>query len=164
MLPQTAARYIESAQGMPVEYRQLPAIAWGDLARHFGIQLTAEEIERLQQAAAFDAKEPNRRFESDTAAKNREATEPMRRMAGEWIAPHYRKLEELRRARSGGFPAFRGWLLDNPQLFDRLRGLDRESFLQTALQAASQAGIALERGDLESAIAEARAELARRLV
>jgi hypothetical protein len=49
--------------------------------------------------AAFDAKQPQRRFSSDTEAKNKEATERIRQLASHWVMPHYLALEELRTGR-----------------------------------------------------------------
>ena len=66
MIAETAARHATGAQGKLIEYRQLPDIVWGDLGRHFGVDFTPEDVERLKQVATLDAKHPKRRFESDT--------------------------------------------------------------------------------------------------
>ena len=97
IIAETAARQVVSARGMLVAYRQLPEIVWGDVRRHFELDLTPEDMERLKQAATLDAKHPTRRFESDTEAKRREAGGHTRMLAERWIAPHYAKLEEIRR-------------------------------------------------------------------
>lgn len=164
MVAETAARHVVGAGGMPIEYGQLPDIVWGELARHFGLDLTPQDADQMKQAAAFDAKHPDRRFTSDTETKHREASADVRRRAAEWIAPHYARLEEIRMARASGFPAFRRFALDHPASLDRLRGLERDAFLETALELAAQAGIALDRSGIEKAIAEAHAERARRLL
>jgi hypothetical protein len=164
IVAETAARHVGSAQGKLIEYRQLPDIVWGDLGRHFGLDFTPEEVERLKQVAALDAKHPKRRFESDTESKNREAGERVRQLAEQWIAPHYAKLEKLRQEQAKGFETFRRLVLDDPALLERLSGLDRETFLTTAVRAASRAGIPLQRYDVERAIAEARIERQRRLL
>lgn len=80
------------------------------------------------------------------------------------IQPHYRKLEELRKAETAGFPAFRRFLLRHPAQLDTLRGLERDAFFRAALQVAGLAGIALEPRDLELALAEARAQRHQRLL
>ena len=164
MIAETAARHAAGAQGKLIEYRQLPDMVWGDLARHFGLDLTPDDVEQLRQAARFDAKHPKRRFESDTEAKNREAGERVRMLAERWIGPHYTKLEEIRRQQAEGFEAFRRLVLDDPALMERLSGLDREAFLEVAVREASQAGIPLQRYDVERAIAEARIERQGRLL
>jgi len=164
IVAETAAQHAVTAGGKPIEYSQLPDIVWGDLRRHFGIEFTPQEVDQLKQVATFDAKKPERRFENDTEAKNREATGHIRHLAAQWIAPHYARLEEIRLAHASGFPAFRRFLLDHPASLDRLRGLEREAFIDAALQLAAQAVIALDRPIIEKAIVEARAERARRLL
>ena len=47
---------------------------------------------------------------------------------------------------------------------ERLSGLDRETFLERAVREAAQAGIPLQRYDVERAIAEARIERQGRLL
>jgi hypothetical protein len=164
IVAETAARHVAAAGGKPIEYTQLPEAVWGDLGRHFGIEFTSQEVDLLKQVATRDAKKPERRFENDTDGKNREATAHVRRLVEQWIAPHFARLEEIRSAQAPGFPAFRRFLLDHPAALDRLRGLERGAFLEAALQMAAQAGLALERSQIETAIAEARAERARRLL
>ena len=164
MVAETAVRHLAGAGGMPIEYGQLPGIVWGDLSRHFGLDLTPQDADQMKEAAGRDAKHPDRRFTGDSEAKRREATADVRRLAEEWIAPHYTRLEEIRLARASGFPAFRRFLLDHPASLDRLRGLDRDAFLDAALELAARAGIALDRSGIEKAIAEAHAERARRLL
>lgn len=102
IVAETAAQHAVTAGGKPIEYSQLPDIVWGDLRRHFGIEFTPQEVDQLKQVATFDAKKPERRFENDTEAKNREATGHIRHLAAQWIAPHYARLEEIRRARALG--------------------------------------------------------------
>ena len=164
MIAETAARHVAGAQGKLIEYRQLPDIVWGDLGRHFGLDFTPEEVERFRQVATLDAKHPKRRFESDTEEKRREAGERMRMLAERWIGPHYAKLEEMRRQQADGFETFRRLVLDNPALMERLSGLDREGFLEAAVREASQAGIPLQRYEVERVIAEARRERQGRLL
>jgi len=107
IVAETAARHAAAAgsAGMLIEYRQLPGIVWGDLARHFGVEFTPREVEQLRQVARFDAKRPERRFASDTEAKQRDASVEIRRLAAQWIGPHYARLEEIRRAQTPGEPA-----------------------------------------------------------
>lgn len=164
IIAETAVRHAGGTPGKLVEYRQLPDIAWLELHRHFGFDLMPEEVAQLRQVAAFDAKQPNRRFESDTEAKHREATERVRLLATQFIEPYYAKLEEIRTAQAGGFPALRRLVLENPAVLDRLRGLEREAFLTAALHTASEAGVSLQREDLERALAEACAERMRRML
>jgi hypothetical protein len=94
-----AAANLYDGSGILVDYSQLPEAVWGDIARHFGVTLSAEEIERMQEETGFNAKKPGERFTNDTAGKRREASDQVHRLAEEWIMPHYRKLEEIRRAK-----------------------------------------------------------------
>lgn len=93
-----AAVKLYDGSGMLVDYSQLPEAVWGEIARHFGVSLSAEDIAQMHEETGFNAKKPGERFTSDTASKRREASDQVRRLAEEWIMPHYRKLEELRRA------------------------------------------------------------------
>jgi hypothetical protein len=96
---ETAAEFYDGS-GMLVDYSQLPEAIWGEIARHFGLALSAEDIAEMQEETSFHSKKPGERFASDTASKRREAGEQIGRLAEEWIMPHYRKLEELRRAKA----------------------------------------------------------------
>jgi hypothetical protein len=164
IVAETAARHAAATGGMPIDYTQLPAVVWGDLERNFGLDLTPDEVDQLKQVAAFDAKKPDRRFVSDTEDKRQEADDRVRRAAEQWISPHCARLEEIRLAHASGFAAFRRFLLDHPVSLDRLRGLDRDAFIDAALQSATQSAIQLDRSGIERAIADARAERARRLL
>jgi hypothetical protein len=99
ILTEAAVQHARSGGGLLVHYSQLPKLVWGGLQEHFGMVFSVEEIERLQHVAAFDAKQPQRRFSSDTEAKNKEATERIRQLASHWVMPHYLALEELRTGR-----------------------------------------------------------------
>ena len=164
IVAETAARHAAGAQGKLIEYRQLPEIGWDELPRHFGIELTDAERDRMKEIAALDAKQPQRRFTSDTEDKRRAATERTRGMAEQWIGPHYARLEEMRRIQMGGFPAFRRIVLEDPALLDRLSGLPREAFLSAAVHAAAQAGILLAKRDVEKAVEDAHMERFGRLL
>ncbi len=163
ILAQAAVEHARGSGAMLVHYSQLPEIVWSGLRDHFGIAFSAEEVDRLKQVASFDAKRPQQLFRADTEEKKKEASEKTRLLAGQWIVPHYRALEEIRRPR--GFAAFQRWILDNPQLLERLRGLGgREEFIAMALKMAAESGFPLLRSQVESAIAEVGLERAGRIV
>jgi hypothetical protein len=50
----------------------------------------------MQAASRLDAKNPFLRFEDDTEAKARAATDLIRQMADRWIGPVYAELEAIR--------------------------------------------------------------------
>jgi hypothetical protein len=61
---EAAERHREDATGLFVDYRDLPEAAWGPVAGHFGIEFRAEQVERMREAAQFDAKSPGKVWES----------------------------------------------------------------------------------------------------
>jgi hypothetical protein len=81
------------ATGMPVNYAQLPGAVWGDIARHFGVSFTSDEIRQMRGVALFHAKRPRQRFEADEENKLREASDSVRDAAERWVSPYYRELE-----------------------------------------------------------------------
>jgi hypothetical protein len=95
-LCETAGQHFPDQRGMLVNYRQIPAVVWEDLPRHFGFELTAGAIERMKEAATLDAKDRGRRFEGDSARRQTEASEEIRRAAEQWVTPKYERLERLR--------------------------------------------------------------------
>ncbi len=52
-----------------IDYQDLPAAAWGPVARHFGLTLSADDQARMSHAAQFDAKSPNSAFQRDSEQK-----------------------------------------------------------------------------------------------
>lgn len=87
-----------SGRGSLVNYRQLPDSVWTTLAEFFGLELSEADTERMRRAARLDAKNPALDFDDDTAAKNLEAGDGLRREAERWARPVYEQLEEARRA------------------------------------------------------------------
>jgi len=80
------------ATGMSVNYAQLPEAVWGDIARHFGVSFTSDEIEQMRGIASYHAKRPRQRFEADEENKLREASDSVRDAAERWVSPYYREL------------------------------------------------------------------------
>jgi len=93
-----AALQHRSTDGLLVNYRQLPDAVYSTIARHFQIEFSSADIERLRRAAQFDAKDPTQRFEEDSRKKNRAATDGMRRLAAQYLDPLYEQLEVARTA------------------------------------------------------------------
>ena len=96
LLCETAGRQFPDERGMLVNYRQIPEVAWERLPERFGFTLPAGAMELMKTAAGFDAKNRNRRFEGDSARRQAEASEEIRRAAERWVVPAYKRLEELR--------------------------------------------------------------------
>jgi beta-phosphoglucomutase-like phosphatase (HAD superfamily) len=96
LLCETASRQFPDPRGLLVDYRQIPGVVWREVAGHFGLDPPAADIERMQEAGALDAKNKTRRFEADSARRQAEATEEVRRAARQWVTPWYEQLEQLR--------------------------------------------------------------------
>jgi len=64
--------------------------------KFFGIAFSSEDLELMKGAAELDAKNPYYAFVADSAAKQKEASEPIRKVCREMLAPLYERLEALR--------------------------------------------------------------------
>ena len=97
LLCDTAIANFPGGRGMLVNYRQLPEMVWSELPAHFGFEMPAGAVEIMREAAGFDAKRRDHRFASDSERRRAQASDDVRRLAAEWIAPQYAQLEKLRR-------------------------------------------------------------------
>ena len=52
-----------------INYQQLPAAVWTEIAAHFGTEYTAADLAAMHQAAQFDAKNPSLTFSADYAGQ-----------------------------------------------------------------------------------------------
>jgi hypothetical protein len=87
----------EDERAMFVEYRELPDVVLGPIARLFGIEMTPVERRKAEAAGALDAKNPVFPFEDDSEEKQSLATAAVREAAERWGGEPYRRLEEARR-------------------------------------------------------------------
>ena len=84
-----------------VNYTDLPDVAWGAVARHFGIPLAAEHAARMREDARYYAKDTERRpFVADDARK-RVVTPEVAALADRWLGGIYTELQARRAARLG---------------------------------------------------------------
>ena len=90
-----AAQYGQDGEGLFVNYRQLPEAVWSSLLDFFGVAHTTADIDRMRHVAQFHAKSPSIPFAGDTAAKQRAATDDLRRLNDQWVRPQYQRLVEL---------------------------------------------------------------------
>ena len=81
--------------GRALNYRRLPGAVFEEVASHFGCRLALSEASAMSEAAAFDAKDPDYFFESDTAEKQRTAGVFVRLLSERWLRMSYDKLESL---------------------------------------------------------------------
>jgi hypothetical protein len=93
-----ALTFLGQGRGRLVNYRELPGAVPGGIARHFGVAFTPQEEAQLAAAAQFDAKNPTLPFQPDSAAKQAEATEEIRRRAQTWLGGLYERLEAARQS------------------------------------------------------------------
>ncbi|HEY0003428.1 MAG TPA: sulfotransferase [Pyrinomonadaceae bacterium] len=91
-----ALQHYNLGGGMLLNYRQLPEAVWKLLPDFFRVQYTEDELAAMRQASRFNAKSPSMPFADDTEAKNRAATDELRRLSKIWLDPLYEQLEALR--------------------------------------------------------------------
>lgn len=96
-----ATGHTASHQLRYVNYSQLPSIVWTTLLAELGVAVSSDDIDRLRQAARFNAKQPARLFHADSTAKQQAATEDLRRLSDELIRPHYQRLLALAQHQTG---------------------------------------------------------------
>lgn len=79
--------------GLLVNYRALPQAAFTAIMPHFGMACDEGERALMAAAARRDAKAPYLEFADDSAAKQNEATAPLRALAERHLGDIYRRLE-----------------------------------------------------------------------
>ena len=89
--------------GLILNYRELPGAVGAAILPHFGISCGEEEWQSMRQAAQQDAKSPSLPFAGDAAAKQRAATQTIRRAAARHLGGIYRRLEALNLTAIAGF-------------------------------------------------------------
>jgi hypothetical protein len=85
----TAERF-SSDRGLLVDYTELPG-ALTRVLSHFGESPSSADLQQASARAAMDAKAPGRVFVPDTASKRQEASDSLRRLAGQ-LRPAYERL------------------------------------------------------------------------
>jgi hypothetical protein len=83
--------------GLLVNYSELPEALYHRLLPHFA--LSEDDVPAMRHAAQPNSKVPSMPFTPDGSAKQAEASERLRSVAGEYLAPVYEELETLRLAR-----------------------------------------------------------------
>ena len=93
---EAALEHRDSPRALFVNYAQLPEAMTSDILRHFRLDYSDEDLERMRAAAQFNAKSPQVKFTPDAAAKQREAGERLRQLSEKFLQPLYEQLEEVR--------------------------------------------------------------------
>ena len=83
---------IDKRHGHLVRYEDLPNAVWESVCPHFGIHLTADEIELIKSVARFDVKRGGL-FVPDTQPKQAAATAALRSAANRIAHPALVRLE-----------------------------------------------------------------------
>jgi hypothetical protein len=86
----------EKDGGFLVAYANLPEVVSNSVAKFFGIAFSGEELELMKSAAELDAKNPYYAFVPDSAAKQKEASEAIRKVCDQLLYPVYERLEAAR--------------------------------------------------------------------
>lgn len=95
---ESALRHSGDPRALFLNYRLLPEAAWGVVAEHFGLPLTAGSQARMVEASRANAKHPSLRFQDDAEEKRRDASPDLRRLAGRFLDPLFAQLEHGRGA------------------------------------------------------------------
>jgi hypothetical protein len=90
-----ALLHCQTRRGLLINYSQLPDAVWSLLAGHFGVDFPEEDLNRLREAARYDAKTPGLTFEPRASNADPLPGEA-RDLATHWLNPLYRQLEALR--------------------------------------------------------------------
>lgn len=87
----------QASGGLLVNYTELPDAMYGRLFNHFGLR--ADDLPAMRNAAMKDAKAPSANFTADKFRKQAQASERLRAVVAEHLAPIYAELEAERLAR-----------------------------------------------------------------
>jgi hypothetical protein len=86
-----------SPRGRFIDYDRLPAAVTGEIVDHFGLSFSAEELEKMEAATKFHAKNPRLEFAPDTEKKRKEASAEVVRAAADFVDPLYEEMKKLGR-------------------------------------------------------------------
>jgi hypothetical protein len=89
---QSALDHRGDPAGLFINYRDLPAAIWGNVAQHFRIEFDEGEIGLMRDTAQFHAKMPSQPFATDSALKQLDASPVESALAEEFLYPLYRQL------------------------------------------------------------------------
>jgi hypothetical protein len=97
-----AAMHAQLGRGRFVNFTELPAVLWESLGGFFGVEWTQDDLARMQRVALADAKNPALAHVDDRAAKQREASREIHRLADALMREPYQQLESIRLAQAAG--------------------------------------------------------------
>ncbi|MCX6854418.1 MAG: sulfotransferase family protein [Verrucomicrobia bacterium] len=88
----SALQHLGPLQGKALDYTGLPESVITEIAPHFGLSLTAEQIQVMREKTAFHAKSPSEHFQPDAESKQKEASEEILRLCTTLLDPLYNQL------------------------------------------------------------------------
>ncbi len=92
-LLRAALEHLDLHGGRTFEYSQMPDAVVTGIAHHFGLNLTAAQIEAMSAKIPFNAKTPQLFFEPDTESKQQEAGAEARALCAVHLDALYRQLQ-----------------------------------------------------------------------
>jgi hypothetical protein len=96
-----ALRFYEPGKTLLMNYAQLPEAALRLMPEFFRTAYSPQEIDRMRDAAAWNAKEPSKKFRNDNHQKRDAVPASAQALVERLIMPQYRRLESLRTERDG---------------------------------------------------------------
>jgi hypothetical protein len=96
---ETALRHSAGSRGLLVNYTQMPGAVTSPICEHFNVSYSGDDVTKMNAAAGFNSKAPQRNFRPDSKAKRESAGETVKHMADKWAYPIYERLEAARRGK-----------------------------------------------------------------
>ena len=96
---ETALSHSADPRGLLVNYTQMPGAVTSLICEHFNVSYTADDVTKMNTAAGFNSKAPQRNFTPDSKAKRASAGETVKNMADKLAYPIYDRLEAARLAK-----------------------------------------------------------------
>ena len=93
---QNVIKPLQNGDGLAVNYEQLPAAVEQTILKHFNFELSGNDLEIMNVATKFNAKNPYLNFSGDTESKKKEASAAAIEAAEKLVNPIYRELEIIR--------------------------------------------------------------------
>jgi hypothetical protein len=94
----SALEYHQKDPMLLINYQQFPDVIWNELARYWGLNFNASELEILRANAGTDAKHPEISFHGDSEQKRQAASPELIEETERLIRPVYDELEAERAA------------------------------------------------------------------
>ena len=93
---ESALKHRDNRNGLFVNYNQLPQFVTSSLLQHFQVKYADDEIDCMNAASGFNAKNLSVEFTSDAKEKRSEASETIRQISDKMLMPLYEQLESVR--------------------------------------------------------------------